>query len=91
MAKMWARGEPLETLDATRRLLVSLGERIGEEGDEPELAALYAMHQVIDQAMQTAINRQRATYGRSWEWIGNALGVRRQSAQERWGKKDGAA
>lgn len=90
MAKMWARGEPLETLDATRRLLVSLGERIGEEGDEPELAALYAMHEVIDEAVQAAIDRQRATYGRSWEWIGGALGVKRQTAHERWGKRGAA-
>ena len=40
----------------------------------------------LEQAIVVAVQGQRS-YGRSWAYIGAALGMKRQSAQERYGER----
>lgn len=90
LPKRGKRGRrPVETLD----FIVSLGRLVRRAGvrvadaDEPELAALLAMRGTLDEAIQVAVDGQRAI-GRSWQHIADAAGMKRQSAFERWGGKE---
>jgi hypothetical protein len=80
--------DTLEYLGAARRFIRAAGERVAE-ADEFELAELVALRDDLEEAIRTAIRGQRG-YGRSWAHIGSALGIKRQSAQERYGKTEGA-
>lgn len=77
--------ETLEYLAAARRFIRRAGERVAD-ADEFELAELVALRAELEAAIVTAVHGQRAI-GRSWAYIGAALGMRRQSAQERYGEK----
>lgn len=70
---------------AAERMLKALARRTGE-ADEFELGELVAMREVLEEAIVEAIDRQRA-YGKSWQSIADSLGIKRQSAQERYGKR----
>lgn len=77
---------PIETLPFVAmvgRLIRRAGQRVGD-ADEHELAALLGLEKTLDAAIQTAVTGQRSI-GRSWAHIGNAAGMKRQSAFERWG------
>jgi hypothetical protein len=79
---------PVETMDfvkLVRRLVRRAGERVGD-ADEYELAELVGIRTELELAIRTAIDGQRSV-GRSWAHIGNALGITRQSAQERYTSK----
>ena len=75
---------PRGYMAAARRFIRAAGRRAGE-GDEFELAELYALRTVLDEAMRDAINGQQS-YGKSWAHIGAALGMTREAAWQRWGK-----
>ena len=47
-----------------------------------------ALRAELEAAIVTAVQGQRSI-GRSWTYIGAALGMKRQSAQERYGEKAG--
>lgn len=74
--------ETMEYLTAARRFIRKAGERTGD-ADEHELAALVGLRDDLEDAIRVAIAGQRGT-GRSWAHIGAALGITRQSAQERY-------
>jgi len=75
---------PRGFITAAARFIRSAGKRAGE-GDEFELAELVGLHDVLDEAVATAVAGQR-TYGKSWAAIGRAVGTSREAAWQRWGK-----
>jgi hypothetical protein len=75
----------MEYLGAARRFIRRAGERVAE-ADEFELAELVALRVDLEDAIRLAVEGQRAT-GRSWAHIGDALGITRQSAHERYGSR----
>lgn len=90
-----AAGNPVKsvahTLSGVRSILRSLPRRVELfEVNETDLAALNALHTDIEQALADCVRRMRAHRdwrGRpttSWADIGRALGMTRQSAQERF-------
>jgi hypothetical protein len=75
--------ETMEYLAFVRRILKAAGKRVGYS-DEYELRMLADAHEAIDEALTHAVVLQRAM-GKSWADIGNALGISRQAAQQRFG------
>jgi hypothetical protein len=79
----------VETLDfvaTVKRLVRRAGVRVAD-ADEHELRALMSLQETLDEALQVAVDGQRSI-GRSWAYIGDAAGMKRQSAFERWGAKE---
>ncbi len=68
------------------RMIRAAGRRVAD-ADEFELSHLVHLRGELDQAIETAIHGQRSI-GRSWEHIGLALGISRQGAFQRYGKKN---
>ncbi|GAA5205886.1 hypothetical protein [Microbacterium kyungheense] len=81
--------ETMEYLGFASRAIAAAGRRVGD-ADEFELAELVALRAVLEEAILTGIQGQRAR-GRSWAHIGDALGITRQAAQERYTPKRPAA
>lgn len=78
--------ETLDFIALVGRMVRRAGVRAGD-ADEHELRALMALRQTLDEALQVAVDGQRSI-GRSWSYIGDAAGMRKQSAFERWGGKE---
>jgi hypothetical protein len=76
--------EATEYLGAAARFIRGAGRRVAD-ADEPELERLLALQSVLDEAVQTAVDGQRAV-GRSWAHIARATGHTRQAAFKRWGR-----
>lgn len=68
------------------RMIRALGRRAADS-DATALEHLAAVQAEMDACMQTAVDGMRATYGVSWAEVGDALGVTRQAAQQRYGKR----
>jgi hypothetical protein len=77
--------ETMEWLEMLSRIIRRAGERVAD-ADEFELAELVAKRDELEDAIRFAVQGQREALGRSWQNIGDALGITRQSAQERYGK-----
>lgn len=75
--------ETSEYLAAAERFIAAAGRRVAD-ADEPELRRLIALHEVLEQAVATAVEGQ-LTRG-SWATIGDAAGISRQAAFKKWGK-----
>lgn len=78
--------ETTDYLAMLRRMIAAGGKRVAE-ADEVELAELVALFDDLEAAVQLAVDGQRE-HGASWARIGDALGVTRQAAQMRWGKRE---
>lgn len=78
------RVETMEWLGMVSRILRAAGRRVAD-ADEPELVRLVALREELEDAISVGIHGQRRRH--SWGRIANALGVRRQSAYERWGRR----
>ncbi|MCU1356417.1 MAG: hypothetical protein JWM89_1835 [Acidimicrobiales bacterium] len=79
---------PNDTIDFLRGPVTRFIRRAGERvaiADIEELAELVALRQVLDESITTAVRGLRSEY--SWSRIGQALGITKQSAQEKWGGK----
>lgn len=77
--------ETPEFLAMVRRMLRAAGRRVAE-ADEVELADLAGLRDEVDNVIAQAVAGWRAD-GRSWGTIGAALGLTRQGAQQRYGKR----
>jgi len=77
--------ETKDFLKMLSRMIRAAGRRVAD-ADEFELAHLVHLRNEFDQAIETAIHGQRSS-GRSWEHIGLALGISRQGAFQRYGKR----
>lgn len=77
------RVENAEFAAFIRRIIRRHGRRVAE-GDPEDLAALLEVRALVDEAIAVAVAGQREQ-GWSWAKIGRAVGITKQSAQERWG------
>lgn len=75
-------------LTGVARMIRAAGRRVGD-ADEPELAQLLSLRHVLEEAIQSAVDGQRAT-GRTWAQIALATGKTREAAFKRWGRRDAA-
>lgn len=73
-----------EFLAMVRRMLRAAGRRVAE-ADEVELSDLAALRSDVDEVIATAVASWRSQ-GRSWATIGEALGISKQGAQQRYGR-----
>jgi hypothetical protein len=72
-------------LAAIRRLLVARVRRAAAgELDPADAVELDRLGRMIDFGVETAVLGMRSD-GFSWQEIGNAFGITRQAAQQRWG------
>jgi hypothetical protein len=65
------------------RMLAAWTRRVAD-GDPGDLTDLLTAARLLDEGIRAAVTGQRATYGTSWAAIGEAAGVTRQAAQQRW-------
>ncbi len=85
MARTRRERETPEYAQMVRRIIAGHGRRVGE-ADPEDLAELVGMRDVLEAAIKTAIDGQRAN-GASWAAIGRGLGITRQAAQMAWGDR----
>ncbi|MGN7978098.1 hypothetical protein ACTJJ4_11015 [Microbacterium sp. 22195] len=71
-----------------KRMLRAAGRRVAA-GDEWELAELVSLRGDLEDAIQAAVDGLREQ-GHSWAYIADGLGISRQSAHERYGRKAAA-
>lgn len=76
-------------VDFVRRIIRRAGKRVAV-GDDWELGELISLREEVEDAITTAVIGLR-TQGHSWTYIADGLGITRQSAHERYGKKVAAA
>lgn len=75
-------------VEFARRAIKAAGRHV-EYADEFELAEFVSLRDELEAVIRRAVEGQRSV-GRSWAYIGGALGITRQSAQERYGKRESA-
>jgi hypothetical protein len=75
--------ETSEWLKMVSRMIRAAGRRVAD-ADEHELAQLVGLRDQLEQSIKFAIQGQRSS-GRSWSHIGQALGLSRQGAFQRYG------
>jgi len=78
--------ETSEWLKMLSRMIRAAGRRVAE-ADEHELAQLVALRDRLEESIKFAIQGQRSC-GRSWAHIGQALGLSRQGAFQRYGESN---
>lgn len=74
--------ETASYLDFARRIIRVAGERVAN-ADDWELAELATLVDDVERAKTVAVRGLRAR-GMSWQYIGDALGITRQAAQQRY-------
>lgn len=84
-----SRVENDEFRAAITRMIRAYGVRVAE-ADDFDLAEMVTLRDVLEDAIGAAITGQRSNYGYSWAVIGDALGITRQAAQQRYGAKERA-
>lgn len=72
-------------LDFVKRIVRKAGERVGA-GDDFDLGELVSLRDDIESAISAAVQGLR-DQGQSWQYIADGLGVKRQSAYERYAEK----
>jgi hypothetical protein len=77
-------------LSSLRSMIRAAGPRVGA-ADPEDLAALLALHRAIEDAAVVAVRGKDDGWGLkdsfSWQSIGDALGITRQAALQRWGHR----
>ena len=71
-----------------KRMLRAAGRRVAA-GDEWELAELVSLRGDLEDAIQAGVDGLREQ-GHSWQYIADGLGISRQAAHERYGRKEAA-
>lgn len=82
------RGEAVETteyLAFAKRILRAAGRRVAS-GDEPDLADLAGLVELVDEALVVAVSGMRAN-GQSWPYIASGLGTTPQAARKRFAER----
>lgn len=67
------------------RMIRAAGARVAHE-DPDQLAELVALADVLSDAIQAAVDGQRAA-GITWQWIGEATGTTKQAAIQKWANR----
>lgn len=78
--------ETAEYASFMRRILKAHAKRC-VNGDLDDLAELLKLRELLDQQIEYVITESRRSHGRSWADIGQAAGISRQGAQQRWGHR----
>lgn len=78
--------ETWEYLQMLGRMIRAAGPRVGN-ADMDELTTLLALRDELDDVIGQAVRSVRENGGYSWQAIGDAAGITRQAAQQRWGKR----
>jgi len=76
--------ETTEYLAAARRFIRAAGRRVAD-ADEHELEGLLGLADIVAEAIQHAVDGQRAM-GKSWSDIARATGKTPQAAHKRWSR-----
>ena len=82
------RREPVETteyLAFAKRIVRAAGRRVAH-GDEPDLAELAGLVELVDEALVVAVAGMRAN-GQSWPYIASGLGTTPQAARKRFAER----
>lgn len=69
-----------------RRLIDAYGRRLAD-GSPEDLAKAVELHRHLDKMMDEAVPAMRERYGWSWAEIARPLGMARENAYKRWGKR----
>lgn len=69
-----------------RRIVRAYGRRLAD-ADEVDLAEAWRLRELLDQQIDAAIPALRERY--SWQAIGDAVGMSKQAAHERWRHLEG--
>jgi hypothetical protein len=69
-------------------MIRAAGKRVGD-ADEAELVQLVGLRDVLEEAIGSAVQGQRSI-GRSWAYVGRVMGMSRQAAAQRWGRREAA-
>ena len=78
--------ETSDYLKMVSRMIRAAGRRVAD-ADEHELAQLVDLRDHLEQSIKFAIQGQRSS-GRSWLHVGQALGLSRQGAFQRYGNSE---
>lgn len=78
--------ETADYLDMVGRMIRAAGPRVGR-ADMDELHQLLRLRDELDQVIDQAVQAVRENGGYSWAAIGEAAGMTRQAAQQRWGRR----
>lgn len=85
MAKRKSRPKtPGQFIAAVDALILSAGRRVAES-DPPDLPALVALADTVQDAIRTAVAGQRSS-GITWEWIAKETGTSIPAAIQKWGR-----
>lgn len=79
------RVETPEYASFCRRIIRAYARRVAD-ADEVDLRDMIAVRDEMDAAIQAAVDGMRAR-GESWTYIGSGLGITRQAAQMRFGRR----
>lgn len=69
-----------------RRVLRGLARRVAD-GDVEALPEMVELHTELNSMIHHSVHALRDTYDYSWAEIADRVGITRQAAQQRWGKK----
>lgn len=72
-------------LPMMRRMIRATARRVAD-GDPEDLAEMLALERTLDAAIAEAVERLHDFHGFTWESIGEAAGITRQGAYQRWGR-----
>lgn len=78
--------ETAEYAAMLKRMIRAYGRRVAD-GDDVDLREMLAVQAELENAIRVAVQGQREIHGQSWAYIAGGLGVTRQSAFERFGRK----
>ena len=82
--------ETSEYAKMMRRMVRGFAKRVAE-GDPADFAEMVATAQAMDEALAHAVTAMRENHGFSWAQIAHELGMTRQGAQQRFGRRTGNA
>lgn len=74
-----------KAVDFAERIIIAASRKISTEWDLDSLRSLARLRQSVDSAERDVVARLREEGEYSWTDIGDALGITRQAAQQRFG------
>ncbi len=74
-------------IESVSRMMKAAGRRVGQADDADLAKLMETMGQAWEDTQALAVAGLRAQE-HSWAYIGRAMGISRQAAQQRWGKDE---
>lgn len=79
--------ETPEYVAMLRRMLRGLGRRMAEHSNPSDLADLVQLQRELDATIRQSVHAMRDEHGYTWQQLADELGVTKQAAQQRYGKR----